>query len=67
MILSHHGKLEQGAPVLPMTPEAMILHYADEMDSKVNALEHIIKKDKTGESHWSKYVQLMDRFIYIGE
>jgi 3'-5' exoribonuclease len=67
MILSHHGKLEQGAPVLPMTPEAMILHYADEMDSKVNALEHIIGKDKTGESHWSKYVQLMDRFIYIGE
>jgi 3'-5' exoribonuclease len=67
MILSHHGKLEQGAPVLPMTPEAMILHYADEMDSKVNALEHIIEKDKTGESRWSKYVQLLDRFIYLGE
>jgi len=37
------------------------------MDSKVNALEHIIEKDKTGESRWSKYVQLLDRFIYLGE
>jgi len=67
MILSHHGRLEQGAPVLPMTPEAMILHYADEMDSKANALDHIIEKEKTGDSRWSKYVQLLDRFIYLGE
>jgi 3'-5' exoribonuclease len=67
MILSHHGKLEQGAPVLPMTPEAMILHYADELDSKVNALDRIIEKEKTGDSRWSKYVQLLDRFIYLGE
>jgi 3'-5' exoribonuclease len=67
MILSHHGKLEQGSPVLSMTPEAMILHYADEMDSKVNALNHIIEKDKSGETRWSRYIQLLDRFIYLGE
>ncbi len=67
MILSHHGKLEQGAPVPPMTPEAMILHHADELDSKVNALDQIIEKEKTGESRWSRYVQLLDRFIYLGE
>jgi len=37
MILSHHGKVSNGwgSPVDPKTPEAMSLHYADNMDAKV--------------------------------
>ena len=34
MILSHHGKLEYGSPVQPMTPEAEIVHRADEASAK---------------------------------
>ena len=34
MILSHHGKLEFGSPVVPMTPEAEIVHWADEASAK---------------------------------
>jgi 3'-5' exoribonuclease len=34
LILSHHGALEFGSPVLPMTPEAEILHWADEASAK---------------------------------
>ena len=34
MILSHHGKLEYGSPVEPMTAEAEILHWADEASAK---------------------------------
>ncbi len=67
LILSHQGKLEQGSPVLPMTREAVALYYADEMDSKLNALAHIIERDGEPGKRWSKYIQLMDRFIYIGE
>jgi len=67
LILSHHGTSEQGASVVPMTREAMILHYADEMDSKVNALTHIIGHEKNNQTHWSKYIPLLDRFIYLGE
>ena len=37
-ILAHHGKAEYGAPKLPMTLEALIVHYADEIDAKVNAV-----------------------------
>ncbi len=66
MILSHQGKLEQGSPVLPMTLEAMILYYADELDSKTNALLHIIERDNESGRHWSKYVPLLERFIYMG-
>lgn len=36
MILSHHGKLEFGSPVQPMTLEAEIVHWADEASSKSN-------------------------------
>lgn len=36
MILSHHGSLEFGSPVQPMTLEAEILHWADEASAKAN-------------------------------
>jgi 3'-5' exoribonuclease len=37
LILSHHGRLEFGAPVLPMTPEAEILHFADNTSAKLTS------------------------------
>jgi 3'-5' exoribonuclease len=36
MLLSHHGKLEFGSPVEPMTVEAEIVHLADEASAKAN-------------------------------
>lgn len=36
MILSHHGALEFGSPVQPMTAEAEIVHWADEASAKAN-------------------------------
>ena len=40
MILSHHGEMSNGwgSPVDPKTPEAVTLHYADNMDAKVKKL-----------------------------
>lgn len=66
LILSHQGELEHGSPVLPATIEAMILYYSDEMDSKANALVHIVERDSEPGRKWSKYIQLLDRFIYLG-
>lgn len=34
LIASHHGTHEWGSPTLPRTPEAMALHYVDNMDAK---------------------------------
>lgn len=36
MILSHHGTLEFGSPVQPMTAEAEIIHWADEASAKAS-------------------------------
>jgi 3'-5' exoribonuclease len=38
MILSHQGKKEFASPVEPMTPEALALHFIDDLDSKINQL-----------------------------
>lgn len=34
LIASHHGTHEWGSPTLPRTPEAMVLHYVDNLDAK---------------------------------
>lgn len=38
MILSHHGRLEYGSPVRPLTLEAEILHFADDASAKTAAI-----------------------------
>ncbi|HEX5387075.1 MAG TPA: HD domain-containing protein [Gemmatimonadales bacterium] len=38
LILSHHGELEHGAPVAPMTLEAEVLHYADNASAKTASM-----------------------------
>lgn len=38
IILSHHGKLEFGSPKLPHSMEAILVHYIDDLDSKVNSI-----------------------------
>src|SRR5206468_875000 len=35
-ILSHHGKKEFGAPIVPQTIEALIVSFVDDLDAKVN-------------------------------
>ncbi len=35
IILSHHGQLELGSPKLPVTAEALVIHYCDDLDAKL--------------------------------
>jgi len=67
MILSHQGTLENGSPVVPMTLEAIILHNVENLDSKANAYTRIIKNENEPGKKWSRYVNLIDRFIYFGD
>ena len=63
MMLSHQGKHEFSTPVEPMIPEAFVLYYADEIDSKLNALSRIAVKNEG--KPWSDFVKLLGRFIYL--
>ncbi len=63
LVLSHHGRHDFGAPVLPMTPEAILLHYLDDMDAKVNYIESLRKKQE--EPGWSDFQRPLERFLYL--
>lgn len=65
LILSHHGRQEYGSPVVPMTVEAFILNYIDELDSKMNVLEQLRRKLDHSEMGWSDYQRSLERFLFL--
>lgn len=49
MILSHHGVYEYGSPVLPMIPEAEMLHLIDNIDARMSTLDKAMGNVMPGE------------------
>lgn len=64
LILSHHGQHEFGAPCLPQTREAFILHYADNMDAKMGQFRKLFEEMGNTESQWSPWQQSLGRKIF---
>ncbi|MFC1475349.1 hypothetical protein ACFLQG_01755, partial [Candidatus Zixiibacteriota bacterium] len=64
-ILSHQGELAYATPIVPQIPEAFVIYYCDEIDSKMGAIERI--RDRHDGQGWSDYVSLISRFLYFGE
>jgi 3'-5' exoribonuclease len=65
LILSHHGRLEFGSPVAPMTVEAFILSFVDDLDAKINIVRQAIRDD-TGEGEFTAYHPKLERVIWKG-
>ena len=64
MVLSHHGKLEFGSPKLPMIPEAVLLHYLDDLDAKMHTIRSEFERHEAqgGEAgEMTDWVRSMDR------
>lgn len=66
MILSHHGQYEFGSPRLPMTPEAIALHYIDNLDAKLHEFVRSIEDDPNGQSNWTPFNPRLDRKLFKG-
>ncbi len=66
IILSHHGSLEFGSPVLPATPEALIVHLADDADAKLKEMKDGIELDRE-EGSWTAYNKALQRYLYKPE
>jgi len=60
MILSHHGHYEFGSPKLPMFREAVMLHYLDDLDSKMGAMRAMLTSDR-GEPGWTERGAALER------
>jgi 3'-5' exoribonuclease len=67
MLLSHHGQYEFGSPKLPMTLEATILNYLDDLDSKINGIRTHVEREPENRGRWSSYHRLYDRYFYKGD
>ncbi|HKE25522.1 MAG TPA: HD domain-containing protein [Bryobacteraceae bacterium] len=61
MILSHHGQLEFGSPKLPQFPEALLLHYLDDMDSKMECMRSLAERDRLVEGCFTSYSTALER------
>ncbi len=44
IVLSHHGKYEFGSPKLPMTPDAILFHYLDDLDAKMYSVRSELER-----------------------
>ena len=62
IVLSHHGRLEYGSPVLPKTPEALLVHHLDDLDGKLEVMFRAIRQ---GGGAWSPFNRALERIIYL--
>jgi 3'-5' exoribonuclease len=63
MIISHHGRLEFGSPKVPQFPEAILLHYLDDMDSKMECTRSLLERDRGLSGCFTSYSPAMERSI----
>jgi len=61
LILSHHGQLDFGSPKVPAFPEALLLHYLDDMDSKMECMRALIEKDPHADAEFTGYSSALAR------
>src|SRR5438045_2192917 len=61
LIISHHGQYEFGSPKLPMFPEALMLHYLDDLDSKMEAMRAQFERDAESDGGWTGYDSSLGR------
>lgn len=59
LIISHHGKYEFGSPKMPMFPEALMLHYLDDLDSKMESMRAHFEREP--ENEWTGFNPSLER------
>lgn len=62
IILSHHGEYEFGSPKRPKIIEAMIVHSADNTDSRIKIVEEVLLSDTTNNTY-AGYNRILNRNI----
>jgi 3'-5' exoribonuclease len=64
IILSHHGALEHGSPVVPCTREATLVHMIDNLGGRLGSFDRIEKELPAGEE-WSGYDKALGGGAYF--
>lgn len=66
MIVSHHGQYEFGSPKLPMTLEAVALHFLDNLDAKMHSIGQLLREDANTDSNWTPFQADFQRKFFKG-
>jgi 3'-5' exoribonuclease len=64
IILSHHGQLEHGSPVVPCTREATLVHFVDNLGGRLGSFDRIEKSLSDGE-RWSGFDRALSGAAYF--
>lgn len=64
MILSHHGELVMGSPIVPKTLEAIALAHIDNLDAQTDAFSRVIDETRERGDEWSEYITMIQRQIH---
>ncbi len=66
IILSHHGSLEHGSPVVPATREAVLVHMIDNLGGRLGSFDRLERELPAGES-WSSFDRALSGSAYFGQ
>ena len=64
IILSHHGALEHGSPVVPCTREATLVHMIDNLGGRLGSFDRLEKTLADGQ-RWSGYDRALEGSAYF--
>jgi 3'-5' exoribonuclease len=65
IILSHHGALEHGSPVVPATREAALVHAIDNLGGKLGSFDRLERELPDGEA-WSSFDRALEGSAFFG-
>jgi len=65
LLISHHGQYEWGSPRKPMTLEAIMLHYLDNLDAKIHGVQQFLKTQVSEGARFSRYHPFFEQSFYL--
>ena len=65
IIVSHHGEPDMGALKRPKFPEALVIHYVDQIDAKIQGSLSFIEADSQS-GNWTAFHRVFQRYLYKG-
>jgi 3'-5' exoribonuclease len=65
IILSHHGQLEHGSPVVPCTREATLVHFLDNLGGRLGSFDRLEKELPAGAA-WSSFDRALGSSAFFG-
>jgi len=64
IILSHHGSLEHGSPVVPCTREATLVHMIDNLGGRLGSFDRVERELAPGQ-RWSSFDRALRAYAYF--